>query len=82
MERCLWGFTHEGQETPPAPTDPPSMRNSFRLRSYKAYSLIALSVEKSLQVHIASTIDPLEAWQISRKQFEFCISYTDSSFES
>ena len=61
------GFTQEGQETPPAPTDPPLVRNSFRLRSDKAYSLIALSVEKSLQVHIASTTDPLEEWQILLK---------------
>ena len=67
MERGLWGFTQEGQETPPASTDPPSVRNSFQLRSDKAYSLIPLSVEKSLQVHIASTTDPLEAWQILQK---------------
>ena len=52
MERGLWGFTQEGQETL---TDP----------------LTALSVEKSLQVHIASITDPLEAWQILPKQFEF-----------
>ena len=71
MERGLWGFTQEGQDTPPASTDPPSVRNSFRLRLDKAYSLIALSVEKSLQVHIASTNDLLEAWQILQKQFEF-----------
>ena len=55
MERGLWGFTQEGQETPPALTDP----------------LTALSVEKSLQVHIASITDPLEAWQILPRQFEF-----------
>ena len=28
-------------------------------------------MEKSLQVHIACTTDPLEAWQILQKQFEF-----------
>ena len=33
--------------------------------------MIALRVEKNLQVHIASTTDPLEAWQILQKQFEF-----------
>ena len=71
MERGLWGFTQEGQETPPSSTDRPSVRNSFRLQSDKAYSLIALSMEKSLQVHIASTTNPLEAWQILQKQFEF-----------
>ena len=33
--------------------------------------MIALSMEKSLQVHIASTTDLLEMWQILQKQFEF-----------
>ena len=47
------------------------MRNAFRLRSDKAYSFIALNVEKDLQVHIATTTDPLEAWERLRKQFEF-----------
>ena len=37
MERGLWGFTLQGQETPPA-----AVRNAFWLRSDKAYSLIAL----------------------------------------
>ena len=48
MERDLWGFTQEGQETP-------------RLRSDKAYSLIALNVEKDVQVHISSITEPLKA---------------------
>ena len=38
-----------------ASTDPPSVRNSFRLQSDKAYLLIALSVEKSLQTHLNHT---------------------------
>ena len=41
------------------------------LRSDKAYSLIALTVEKSLQVHITSTTDPRISWETLRKQFEF-----------
>ena len=36
-------------------------------------AVIALSVDKSLQVHSSSTTDPLEAWEILRKQFE-CVS--------
>ena len=36
-------------------------------------AVIALSVDKSLQVHISSTTDPLEVWEILRKQFE-CVS--------
>ena len=34
-------------------------KNAFRLRSDRAYSLIALNVEKDLQVHISSVTDPL-----------------------
>ena len=43
MERGLWGFTQEGQETPPAADASAVVKNAFRLRSDKAYSLIALS---------------------------------------
>ena len=71
MERGLWGFTQEGQETSPAETSTTAAKNAFRLRSDKAYSLIALNVEKDLQVHISSVINLLEAWKILQKQFEF-----------
>ena len=57
MERGLWGFI-AGTETAPAQTATAQVRNVYRLRSDKAYSLIALSVDKSLQVHITSTTDP------------------------
>ena len=73
MERGLWGFTQEGQETPPA-----AAKNTFRLRSDKASSLIALNVEKDLQVHISSVTDPLAVWKILQKQFE-CVSHSDCS---
>ena len=49
------------------------MLSAYRPRSDKAYSLIALSVDKSLQLHISSTTDPREVWEILRKQFE-CVS--------
>ena len=71
MERGLWGFTQEGQEIPPEETATATVRNAFRLRKDKAYSLIALNVEKDLQVHISSVTDPLVAWQTLQKQFEF-----------
>ena len=45
-------------------------KKEWRLRSDKAYTTIALSVEKSLQVHISSTTDAHEAWETLRKQFE------------
>ena len=62
MERGLWGFV-EGTENAPNSTATDAVRNVYRLRSDKAYSLIALSVDKSLQVHISSTIDPRGAWE-------------------
>ena len=68
-----WGFTQEGQETPPAETATTPVKNAFRLWSDKAYSLIALNVEKDLQVHISSVINPLEVWKILQKQFEFVL---------
>ena len=71
MERGLWGFTQEGQETLPEDSATAAVKNAFRLRSDKAYSLIALNVEKDLQVHISSVTNPLEAWKILQKQFEF-----------
>ena len=71
MERGLWGFTQEGQETPPAETATTAVKNALRLRSDKAYSLTALNVEKHLQAHISSVTNPLEAWKILQKQFEF-----------
>ena len=69
MERGLWGFTQEGQEVPP--TASAAERNAYRLHWDKAYSLIALSVEKNLQVHIALTVNPKEAWDILQNHFEF-----------
>ena len=71
MERGLWGFTQEGKEQPPEETATDTVKRSFQLRSDKAYSLIALSVEKHLQIHISSTTEPLKAWQNLQKQFEF-----------
>ena len=62
----LVGFTREEQEVSPEPSASATMRNAYRLRSDNAYSLIALSVEKTLQVHIASTVNPKEAWDIYR----------------
>lgn len=62
MERGLWGFTQEGKETPPEESASATVKNAYRLRSDRAYSLIALNVEKDLQVHISSVTDPLEAW--------------------
>ena len=71
MERGLWGFTQEGKERPPEETAADATERSFQLRSDRAYSLIALNVEKHLQLHISGTTEPLKAWQNLQKQFEF-----------
>ncbi|CAB4032081.1 Retrovirus-related Pol poly from transposon TNT 1-94, partial [Paramuricea clavata] len=76
MERGLWGFTQEGKEIPPDEDATNAVKNAFQLRSDKAYSLIALNVEKHLQIHISSTTDPLAAWTNLKKQFEF-VSVTE-----
>ena len=60
MERGLWGFV-EGTENTLNSTATDAVRNTYRHRSEKAYSLIALSVDKSLQVNISSTTDPCAA---------------------
>ena len=71
MERGLWGFTQEGQETPPETDVSAAVGNSFRLWSDKAYSLIASNIEKDMQIHISSVTDSFTGWQILQKQFEF-----------
>ena len=67
----LWGFSQEGQEVLPEPTASAAMRNAYRLRWDKAYLLIALSIESDLQVHIALTVNPKEAWHTLQNHFEF-----------
>ena len=72
MERGLWSFIAGNEEVPPE-TATAAVRNAYRLRSDKAYSLIALSVEKNLLVHISTTTDPKVAWDTLKNQFE-CVS--------
>ena len=47
MEHCLWGFA-QGTETPPGQTEASVVRNAYKVKADKAYSLIASSVTKSL----------------------------------
>ena len=70
MEHGLWSFV-QGTESEPEPTALASVKNSYRLHSDKAYSLIALSVKTSLQAHISSTTNPKTVWEILQKHFEF-----------
>ena len=68
MEKGLSGFIN-GDEVPPIASSPIATRSAFKARSERAYSQIALGVEKSLQVHIIGTTDPKEACEILEKQF-------------
>ena len=70
MECGLWGFV-QGSETPPQPTASVEVRNANRLHLVEVYSSIALSVDKSLQVHIASTVEPKAAWDLLQNHFKF-----------
>ena len=73
MERGLWRFIEGTEVAPVSGTATAAAINAYRLRSDKVYSLIALSVEKNLQVHISTTTDPKTAWETLKNQFE-CIS--------
>ena len=68
MERGLWGIA-DGSEKKPETTDE-KVKKAWVLRSDKAYSVIALSVIKDLQVHITATTDAHKAWTILKDHFE------------
>ncbi len=70
MERGLWGFIN-GTEQQPAENATAQVKSAYQLKSDKAYSLSVLSVDKNIPVHISTTTDPLGAWDVLRKQFEF-----------
>ena len=78
MERGLSGFTQEGQETPPEETATAAVENAFRLRSDKAYSLIALNVEKGLQDQCKKKLtglhDSYSSWHLYIRRFLFGLS--------
>ena len=73
MEKDLYGFI-DGNEAPPVTTEEDKKEKEVKLyksRSQKAYSMIALSVNKSLQVHVMNTVCPKTAWEALKSQFEF-----------
>ena len=73
MDRGLWGIV-SGVETAPKASDEDKKEKEikeFLLRSQKAYSQIALTVKKDLQIHVANTDDPKKAWDQLKKHFEF-----------
>ena len=73
MDKDLWGFI-EGTETKPVATETDKKETEIKeyiKRSRKAYTTIALSIHKSLQVHVKSTQDPKKAWDALKAQFDF-----------
>ena len=71
MEKGLLGFI-DGSELPPEDDDDsPKARATFKSRSEKAYSLIAMNLEQSVQIHVMDTTNPMYAWEILEEQFSF-----------
>ena len=69
MERGLWGIANGSEKKPEVKLEADNkvanadvkLLKAWQLRADKAYSLIALNIEKSLQVHISHTVDAHEA---------------------
>ena len=70
MERGLWGFI-DGREVQPGDDDAHKVWKAYQDKSEKAYSLIAMYIDKPLQIHIVNTTHPREAWEIMESQFSF-----------
>ena len=82
MERGLWGFISGKLLKPEVKTEGDNVSaddvnkskeklSEYELKADKAYSLIALSVEKHLQIHVSSTNTAKEAWDSLQKHFQF-----------
>lgn len=84
MERGLWGFVRKDNpvvkpelltvsDTVSATAAAQSQEklNEYLLKADKAYSLIALSVESQLQIHVSSKTSASEAWEALQEHFEF-----------
>ena len=76
MQKGLWNIA-QGKETKPdiktedaTKAESIKLMNDWELRSDQAYSIIAINIDKFLQVHVQSTTDPKEAWNFLKKQFE------------
>ena len=84
MERGLWGFVREDNPvvkpevvvasdtvTATAAAASQEKLSEYLLKADKAYSLIALSVESELQIHVSSKTTASEAWKALKEHFEF-----------
>ena len=76
MQQGLWGLTNGTEACPDIKEedknkdDSVKLLKAWQLRCDKAYSIIALNVEKSIQVYIQSTTDAKKAWKILKDHFE------------
>ena len=70
MQKGLWGFV-DGTEKVPTKEDTAAIKALYKSKSEKAYSHIALTVDKHVQIHIVGTVSPKDAWDILENQFNF-----------
>ena len=76
MQQGLWGIANGTEDRPDIKEEDKNkdenvkLIKAWQLRCDKAYSIIALNVEKSLQVCVTGTTDAKEAWKILKDQFE------------
>ena len=60
-----------GTSIAPREDDTDAIKRKWKIRSDKAYSLIALSLDAPLQIHLVGTTNAKEAWEIIEKQYSF-----------
>ena len=70
MEKGLWSYVN-GREPVPDEGAKETVKKLYVQNAEKAYALISLYVDISLQIHIVNTTDPEEAWEILQNQFSF-----------
>ena len=75
MEKGLWGIADGSEVKVEVAADADAKTKTasekdWKLRSDKAYSLIALNVEPDIQIHITGTSNAKEAWNLLQKHFE------------
>ena len=82
MERGLWGYVTGSSVKPELKTEGSDVSaqdaakskeklDEYNLKADKAYSLIALSVNKDLQIMVQTSSSAKEAWDNLKNQFDF-----------
>ena len=70
MSKSLWEIV-DGSKEAPAATEDAKVKQNFKSKQNQAYSIIALSISKDIQIFITCTNDPKKAWDILENQFSF-----------